>query len=66
MPQDITILLTYNQALRLKCGGMRSTPTAACEIEADIEPMDLRRTRALIKTVERFKRQDKNILMDKL
>ena len=50
---------TQNQALRLICGGMRSTPTAACEIEADIEPMDLRRTRALIETVERFKRQDK-------
>ena len=29
---------TQNQALRLICGGMRSTPTAACEIEADIEP----------------------------
>ena len=35
-------------------------PTAACEIEADIEPMDLRRTRALVETVERSKRQDKN------
>ena len=51
---------TQNQALRLICGGMRSTPTAACEIEADIEPMDLRRTRALVETVERFKRQDKD------
>ena len=49
---------TQNQALRLICGGMRTTPTAACEIEANIEPMDLRRKRALLESVERYKRQD--------
>ena len=31
-----------NQALRFICGGMRSTPTAACEIDANIEPLDIR------------------------
>ena len=51
---------TQNQALRLICGGMRTTPTAACEIEANIEPMDLRRNRALIETVERFRRQEED------
>jgi ribonuclease HI len=46
-----------NQAARLICGGMRSTPTAACEIEANLEPLDLRRNRALLETVERYRRQ---------
>ncbi|GFR59536.1 reverse transcriptase-like protein [Elysia marginata] len=32
-----------NHALRFICGGMRSTPTAACEIHARIEPLGLRR-----------------------
>ena len=30
-----------NQALRLVCGGMRNTPTAACEIDARVEPLDI-------------------------
>ena len=47
-----------NQALRLICGGMKTTPTAACEIEANIEPPDLRRNRVLLETVERYKRLD--------
>ena len=51
---------TQNQALRLVCGGMRSTPTAACEIEANIEPMDHRRKRALLESVERYKRQEED------
>ena len=45
-----------NQGLRLICGGMRSTPTAACEIEANIEPLDLHRERAVLESVERYKR----------
>ena len=36
-----------NQALRLVCGGMRSTPTAALEIDANVEPLKLRREREL-------------------
>ena len=39
---------------------MRSTPAAACEIEDNIEPMDLRRKRALIEYVERYKRQEED------
>ena len=45
-----------NQAVKLICGGMRSTPIAACEIEANIEPLDLRRKRAVLDGVERYKR----------
>ena len=45
-----------SQALHFICGGMRSTPTAACEIDANIEPLDIRREKATIEAVERFKR----------
>ena len=38
---------------------MRTTPTAACEIEANIGPQDLRRQRTLSEAVERYKRKDK-------
>ena len=43
-----------NQSLRLVCGGMRSTPTAACEIDARVEPLDLRRERAVLESKERY------------
>ena len=46
-----------NQALRLICGGMKTTPVAACEIDANTEPLDIRRKRALLNSVERFRRQ---------
>ena len=49
-----------NQGLRLICGGRRSTPTAACEIDANIEPLDLRRERAVIESVERYRRLEKD------
>ena len=45
-----------NQALRLVCGGMRTSPTAACEIDARVEPLDLRRERAVMESFERYKR----------
>ena len=45
-----------NQALRLICGGMRSSPTAACEISANIEPLELRRKKAALDLYERAKR----------
>ena len=35
---------------------MRSTPIAACEIEANIEPLYLHRKRAVLDGVEWFKR----------
>ena len=47
-----------NQGLRLICGAMRSTPTAACEIDANIEPLDIRRNRTLIEAVERYHRAE--------
>ena len=47
-----------NQALRLVCGGMRTSPTAACEIDARVEPLDLRRERAIVESTERYKRLD--------
>ena len=46
-----------NQALRLICGAIRTTPTAACEIDANIKPRDLTWKRSLIETVERYRRQ---------
>ncbi|MCP4271485.1 MAG: reverse transcriptase-like protein, partial [Gammaproteobacteria bacterium] len=49
-----------NQALRLVCGGMRSTPTAALEIDANVEPLKLRRERAALQSVERYRRLDKD------
>ena len=39
---------------------MRSTPTAACEIEANIEPLDIRRKRTLIEATERYHRAEPN------
>ena len=45
-----------NQAVKLICGGMRSTPIAACEIDSNIEPMDIRRERSLREGVERYRR----------
>ena len=58
-----------NQALRLISGGMRTTPTAACEIHTNIEPLEFRRERAALETYERSKRLESNhpnkILVDK-
>ena len=55
-----------NQALRLVCGGMRTSPTAACEIDAGVEPLDLRRERAVTESIERYKRleaDDPNLVL---
>ena len=58
-----------NQALRLICGGMRTSPTAACEISANIEPLELRRQKAALDLYERAKRMDPThpcrVLVDK-
>ena len=45
-----------NQAGRLICGAFRSTPSAACEIDANLEPLDLRRERANLEATERYRR----------
>ena len=55
-----TLERLQNQALRLICGGMKSTPIAACEIDANIEPYDIRRKRALIDATERYNRQEES------
>ena len=49
-----------NNALRFISGGLKSTPTAACEVHTNVEPMKLRRDAAVIETVERYRRQDQN------
>ena len=58
-----------NQALRLICGGMRSSPTAACEISANIEPLEIRRKKAALDLYERAKRMEPShpcrVLVDK-
>ena len=39
---------------------MRITPTAALEIDANVEPLKLRRERAVLESVERYRRLDKD------
>ena len=50
-----------NQGLRFVCGGLKTTPTSACEIDANVEPLRLRRERYTALTLERCHRleQDK-------
>ena len=47
-----------NHALRLICGGMKSSPTSACEISADVEPLEYRRKKAALELYERAKRME--------
>ena len=58
-----------NQALRLICGGMRSSPTSACEISANVEPLEIRRKKAALDRYERAKRMESShpcrVLVDK-
>ena len=58
-----------NHALRFISGGMRSSPTAACEIHTNIEPLEIRRKRAALELYERSKRLERDhpnrILVDK-
>ena len=49
-----------NQAVKLICGGTRTTPIAACEIDSNIEPLDLRRKRSVLQGVERYRRFEEN------
>ena len=46
-----------NHALRFISGGLKSTPTAACEVHTNVEPMRLRREAAVVETLERYHRQ---------
>ena len=47
-----------NNALRFINGGMRSTPTAACEILANVEPLGIRRDKSALELFERTKRKN--------
>ena len=47
-----------NEALRFVCGAIKSTPSSACEVDANIEPLNLRRERNAALTLERFKRME--------
>ena len=47
-----------NNALRFISGAMKSTPTAACEVHTNVEPLNIRREAAVMETVERIKRQE--------
>ena len=47
-----------NNALRFINGAMRSTPTAACEILANVEPLGMRRDKAALEIHEKCKRMD--------
>ena len=49
-----------SQAVHFISGGMRSTPTEACHIETNIQPLGLRREAAVLEMVERYKRGDKS------
>ena len=59
-PTRATLDKIQNHALRFISGAMRSTPTAACEIHTNVEPLDLRREAAVMEGFERFKRLDPN------
>ena len=47
-----------NQGLRFVCGALKTTPSSACEIDSDVEPLRLRRERSTALTLERFKRME--------
>jgi hypothetical protein len=49
-----------NNALRLISGAMRSTPTAACEIYTNVEPLGMGRDKAAMEACERSKRMNKD------
>ena len=49
-----------NNASRLICGGTKTTPTAACEITTNLEPLGMRREKAALETYERCKRMEKD------
>jgi len=61
--------VVQNHALRFISGGMRSSPTAACELNTNIEPLENRRKRAAIELYERSKKLEaihsNRILVDK-
>ena len=57
-PTRASLDKVQNHALRFISGAMRSTPTAACEIHTNVEPLNLRREAAVIEGIERYRRLD--------
>lgn len=49
-----------NEAVKFISGGMKSSPIAACEIDSNIEPLNLRREATVVEMVERYRRNDKD------
>lgn len=49
-----------NKALRFVCGGMKTTPTAVCEIDSNVIPLEKRREQAVLEAVERYHRMPEN------
>jgi hypothetical protein len=49
-----------NGALRLISGALKTTPSAACEIHCNVEPLKMRRDKAVIILFERQKRMEKD------
>ena len=45
-----------DQVVKLICGGTRTTPITACEIDSNIEPLDLRRKISVLQRIERYRR----------
>ena len=51
-----------NHALRIICGGMRSSPTSECEISAQCKPFKLRRQKTTLDLYKRATQMEKNHL----
>ena len=51
-----------SQAIHFITGAMRSAPTDACHIDADIIPLSLRREAAVIEMTERYRRKENHNL----
>ena len=49
-----------NEAVKFISGGMKSSPIAACEVDSNIEPFNLRREASVVEMVERYRRSDKD------
>ena len=49
-----------NHVVHFISGALRSTPTAACEIHTNVEPMHLTRQAAVVGTTEGYRRLDEN------
>ena len=53
-----TLDKVQNKAWRFISGAMKTTPTSACEIECNIEALDIRRDAAIVTTYERYQRHE--------